>query len=551
MKKIKSVLSAVLAAVLLALCLTGCGAKAPDPILNALEGDAYSFDDSAGVSVHDPSIFRSEDGVYYVTGSHIASAKSEDLINWSTVSAGVYDSNRTLVQEGSTLRADYQKPLSWCDAAQAQWEREEEQWETNVWASDIIYNRAMGKYCYYASSSVWGTTASVIWFAVSDSPEGTFEFSDCVVYSGFNNRTKFGKPKTKLHYSFTNIGDLIEQGVFTDEEIMAADWFNDNGDYDCGYGKYPNCIDPAPFYDKDGSLWLAYGSFSGGIYILPLIEETGMPDYEMMKSTEGYDMYFGKQLSKTNEETDGTGEGPFIVYCEETDYYYMFLTYGGLGALGGYNIREYRSENPDGPYLDAAGNDALDMKNTGLKISGNYQFSSNEKAYLSGGHSSCLIDDDGRIYQAYHTRYNDGEGNFHNVQVHQMGVTADGWLTMLPFHYSGEELKPVSAGEIAGTYEYVDFRNSTMKCGDETDWSSVNSIICPTEKMALTLDGSVVINDSQAGSWTAEEDSCRVALTLHDKQYSGVVCVMKDDNGKEVTALSLVCGDNSTVWCVK
>lgn len=551
MKKKNKIVSLILAAVFIVGGLTGCGAKAPEPILNTIEGDAYSFDDSNGVSVHDPSIFKSNEGEYYVTGSHIASAKSNDLINWSTVSSGVFDSNRTLVKKGDTLRNAYQKAFAWCDAALAQWERSEDEWETNVWASDIIYNKAMGKYCYYACSSVWGTTASVIWFATSDNPEGTFEFSDCIVYSGFNNRTKFGKPKTKIHYSFTNIGDLIENGVFTDEEIKTADWFNDNGDYDCSYGKYPNCIDPAPFYDKDGNLWLSYGSFSGGIYIIPLIEETGMPDYDMMKNTDGYDIYFGKQLSKTNEETDGTGEGPFIVYNAQTDYYYMFLTYGGLSALGGYNIREYRSKNPDGPYEDIAGNSALDMKNTGVKISGNYKLSSNKTAYLSGGHSSCLIDDDGKIYQAYHTRYNDGEGSFHNVQLHQMGVTADGWLAMLPFNYCGEELKSISAKDISGVYETVDFTNKTMKCEDETDWDSVSSIICPTAETELKADGTVISGDSKAGQWSIDNDSYQITITVNDKTYQGVACKMKDDNGKEVIAISAIGSDNSSIWCVK
>ena len=36
----------------------------------------------------------------------------------------------------------------------------------------------------------------------------------------------------------------------------------------------------------------------------------------------------------------------------------MNVTYGGLAADGGYNIRLFRSKNPDGPYLDAAGKNA-------------------------------------------------------------------------------------------------------------------------------------------------------------------------------------------------
>ncbi len=547
----KKILSFFLSVYYCLLSLFGIGAKAPEPILTPMEGDAYSFDDTYGVSVHDPSIFKAETGEYYVTGSHIASAKSDDLISWQTVSAGVFDSNRTLVSEGETLREKYRKAFAWCDDAQTQWKYKSDKWETNVWASDIIYNKQMGKYCYYACSSVWGTTASVIWLAVSDSPEGTFEFKDCLVYSGFDKKTVLGQPKTRLHYSFTNIGDLIESGVFTEEQVKKAPWFKKNGEYDCSWGKYPNCIDPAAFYDKDGNLWLCYGSYSGGIYIMPLDEETGLPDYETMKNTEGYDCYFGKQLSKTNEETGGTGEGPFIVYNAETDYYYLFLTYGGLGALDGYNIREYRSKNPDGPYVDIAGNRALDMKNTGVKISGNYKLSSNETAYLSGGHSSCLVDTDGKIVQAYHTRYNDGAGGFHAVQLHQMGTTSDGWLTMLPFHYGGETLDGVSEEELIGTFEAVDFGNATPSFTGESDWSKVDEIISPTFTVELKADGTVRLDSGKEGKWALEDGSYRVKMTFSDITYEGVVCKMKDDSGKIVTAVSLLGSDNSSVWCVK
>ncbi len=67
---------------------------------------------------------------------------------------------------------------------------------------------------------------------------------------------------------------------------------------------------------------------------------------------------------------EGSGEGPYIVYDPVSDYYYFYLTYCGLNALGGYNIREYRSKNVDGPYVDAAGNDAMDYVNSGAKLFG-------------------------------------------------------------------------------------------------------------------------------------------------------------------------------------
>ncbi|MGN0571092.1 MAG: glycoside hydrolase family 43 protein [Candidatus Fimenecus sp.] len=545
MKRFRKSVAGLMATVLFLLCVSGCSAPKTQAVQKTLAGDAQSFDDSNGVSVHDPSLFRAQDGTYYVTGSHIASAKSADLIHWSTVSSGVFDSNSTLVFEGETLRGAYAKAFAWCDGAQNLWERTDEEWETNVWASDIIYNEAMGKYCYYACTSVWGTTASVIWFATADSPEGTFTFADTVVYSGFNKRERFGKPRNEMHYSFTNLGTLIENGVFTEDEIENAPWYNENGDYDCTYGKYPNAIDPAPFYDAAGNLWLVYGSFSGGIYVMPLVEETGLPDYAAMKTATGYDMYFGKQITCTNEQTAGTGEGPFITYDAESGYYYLFLSYGALGALDGYNIREYRSETPDGVYVDAAGKDAREMQNTGTPILGNYQFSTDAIAFLSGGHSSCLVDTDGRIFQAYHQRYADGEGAFHNVQIHQMLRTNNGWLTMLPLMYNGETATAVSLSALTGEYETVIF---TPEIKTATDWNGVQEIIRPTETMKIAADGTVTVG-GKTGTLQLDSGAYTFTLTVDGATYHGACCV-GTQNGAQKMTISALSDNNQTLWAV-
>lgn len=49
----------------------------------------YSF---ANVSVHDPSIVE-DNGTYYIFGSHLAAAKSKDLMNWELIGSGVNASN--------------------------------------------------------------------------------------------------------------------------------------------------------------------------------------------------------------------------------------------------------------------------------------------------------------------------------------------------------------------------------------------------------------------------------------------------------------------------
>lgn len=105
------------------------------------------------------------------------------------------------------------------------------------------------------------------------------------------------------------------------------------------------------------------------------------------------DRYFGVHLAGGNHQS---GEAPYIQYDPETGYYYLYETYGGLTAEGGYNMRLFRSENPTGPYVDAAGRNASengeDNDNYGIKLIGNYSFY-NQLGKRAAGHNSALIDE--------------------------------------------------------------------------------------------------------------------------------------------------------------
>ncbi len=80
------------------LCAAGVGAVAfnadkifPEKIDSdfsvSYEGiTAKSID--AGVSVHDPSIIKGEDGRYYLFGSHMSGAVTDDLKNWESIGDG-------------------------------------------------------------------------------------------------------------------------------------------------------------------------------------------------------------------------------------------------------------------------------------------------------------------------------------------------------------------------------------------------------------------------------------------------------------------------------
>ena len=544
--------------------------------------DAYSDNSIKRVSLHDPSIIRAENGSYYAVGSHLAMAKSSDLINWSSLDSSI-DGKNYLTTSEKSWKENLAEPLEWTTNFQkaVNPEIEEKDIEYNCWANDIIYNKTMGKYCLYGCCSVWGTTVSVIWLATSDNIEGPYEYSDSIVYSGI---CCYAKAEDKeyltegqkeyariMDYSNTNMKDLVDAGYMSEEKMVinpaevGYDFLDWNGYYLQGYGQYPNAIDPTAFTDAFGEMWLVYGSFSGGCFIYKLDKNTGLPDYKYLKRYTDESIYYGKRISNSNLETEVTGEGPFIIYDKQSKYYYFFLTYGGLAADGGYNIREYRSKYPDGPYEDAAGNKATDFKNTGLKISGNYQFDSMKSAYLSPGHSSCLIDNDGRMYQAFHTRFTADNGWGHQMRVHQMARTSDGWAVLLPFEYQGEKISAVSKSDIAGTYEFVDLNNMTHR--KESDSSPWSEIINKKQYITLKSDGTIsgvkdyscsitnahVSSKSVSGKWTLSSSGINASFNIGSVKYNGVFTYQKDASAKanKVLTVAAAGNDNSTIMGVK
>jgi arabinan endo-1,5-alpha-L-arabinosidase len=150
---------------------------------------------------------------------------------------------------------------------------------------------------------------------------------------------------------------------------------------------------------------MTYGSWSGGIFVLEIDEKTGKAIYPGKdgKTEDGrmIDRYFGTKIAGGYTKS---GEGPYIVYDKNTDYFYLYVTYGWLGVDGGYNMRQFRSKNPDGPYLDASGQDAVlpgnvDHTPYGNKIMGNFLFERKVGdpgtgigvGYMSPGHNSVSL----------------------------------------------------------------------------------------------------------------------------------------------------------------
>ena len=488
------------------------------------------------VSVHDPSIVKVND-TYYIFGSHIEAAKTTDLKNWRRFSNGYATANNV---EFGDLSKNLKKAFAWAGE-----DLEDCAGGFAVWAPDVVWDAdyinsdgSKGAYLmYFCTSSTY--MRSVIAYAASKNIEGTYTFVDTLIYSGFTNNDAYVKSATKnvnKKYTSTNIDELISAGQVS----FNNSWFRNN---DFNNQLFPNAIDPTIYYDTNGKMYMCYGSWSGGIFTLEIDPKTGQCIHPKTGTTSDgrmVDSYFGTKISGGYGKS---GEGPFIEYNADTGYYYLWVTYGGLTSTGGYNMRVFRSASPMGPFTDPAGRQAVLSTNpnldaTGLKVMGNYKFSSINKAYMACGHNSVLRDDDGKWYLVYHTRFDDG-AEFHEVRVHSLYFNEDGWPVVAPYEYAGDEVSATGYddNDIVGDYEFINHGTSTD--GKIINYSSIK----------LNADGT--ISGAVTGKWAQSQDSAAVEITIGGQSYSGYFLAAKDENGKKVMSFTAVGRNNQTIWGVQ
>ena len=485
------------------------------------------------VSVHDPSVVKNGN-TYYVFGSHIEAAKTTDLQNWDRFTNGYTTPNNV---EFGDLSKNLKKAFDWagedlgdCVGGFA------------VWAPDVVWDKdyinadgTKGAYLmYFCTSSTWNT--SVIAFATAKDIEGPYIFADTLVYSGFTQNDSYAKSTTKnvnRKYTSTNIDELIASGEIT----FNNDWFASSA---YNYRAYPNAIDPTIYYDKNGDMYMVYGSWSGGIFTLKMDPATGKCIHPKSGKTEDgrlVDSYFGTKLSGGYHKS---GEGPFIEYNADTDYYYLWETYGGLTSEGGYNMRVFRSKSPTGPFTDPAGRSGImtsssNLDSTGLKVMGNYKFSSLDKAYMACGHNSVLRDDNGKWYIFYHSRFDDGT-EYHEVRVHQMFFNEDDWPVVVPFEYSGDRSSESGYfdSSLTGDYEFINHGNST-------DGKIISS-------QKITLNADHTISGDVTGTWSQDTSSADAVFTIGKQKYSGKFQAAQNEKGVKVMTFTAVGNNNQSIW---
>ncbi|MDC3416861.1 LamG-like jellyroll fold domain-containing protein [Aquibacillus salsiterrae] len=494
------------------------------------------------VSVHDPSIIKADD-MYYVFGTHIEAAKSKDLMNWTRFTNGYATTNNKLY---GNLPENLAESFQWAGQDDA-----DSKGGFAVWAADIFWNDnyvngdgTKGAYMiYYSVSSTY--IRSAIGYAVSKNIEGPYQYVDTVVYSGFTQDEAYDKnSKVDKKWTNTNIQSLIDQGSLTGAN---DDWFNRDDSYNNQI--YPNAIDANLFYDTKGKLWMVYGSWSGGIFALEIDEETGQGIYPGVdgETEDGrlIDSYFGTKISGGYGES---GEGPYVIYDEETKYFYLYVTYGWLGADGGYNMRVFRSKSPIGPYLDAKGQNAVLSRGAsnvlyGNKLMGNFLFDRKlgepgkgiGVGYVSPGHNSVLYDEQlDKKFIAFHTRF-PNRGEAFGTRVHPLFMNKSDWPVVAPYSYTTrDELSKVTNDEITGSYKFINHGKDT------TDRIKKSELV--------VLNDNSTISGAFDGTWKKVDDYY-VELKINKFTYEGVFVKQWDPASEQyVMTFTAVSNEGVTVW---
>ena len=496
------------------------------------------------VSVHDPSIvWEPVSQTYYIFGSHRASAKTTDMMNWTAFTAPW----ATATSSDATNSAALAEAVKWSKRGSTSYSV-----DGNMWAPDVIWNKAMNKWCMYLSVNGDNWYSSIV-LLTSYNIEGPYLYQGPVVMSGFHTGTS---------YKDTDLEKAIgTQASLPSRYAVGNKWGN----------RYPNCIDPCVFYDENGKLWMSYGSWSGGIWMLELDENTGLRDYTIDYPLTGsgdgitIDPYFGKKIAGGFYVS---GEASYIEYIG--GYYYLFVTYGGLAAggvptdynNGGYQMRVFRSENPDGPFIDSRNNSAVfssyllnfgpkeNDNNRGENIFGAYTSWGNQaKGNLgerSQGHNSIIAAEDGRTYLVYHTRFQNW-GESHQVRVHQVFQSKNGWLVVAPFEYTGEEVKSadiattqqIATDRIPGKYKLLIHEYKL----DHTKKAAAEPV-----DIELTTDGN--ITGKYTGTWKVEAGTSYVTLKIGSTYYHGVMVeqTLEPSTTKAPAFTAVAATTGTTAW---
>lgn len=438
------------------------------------------------VSVHDPSVIKSDNGEYYIFGSHLAVAKSDDLMNWTYVNQEVKNDNTVIPDVYKQMK----EAFDWSQS-------------NTFWAPDVIKLND-GTYAMYYCNCKGDSPLSCLGIAKSDNIAGPY----------------------------TNEKILLKSGMSASNPDEDGDLYQAEVD--------PNTVDPVVFYDAEGKLWMIYGSYSGGIFVKEMNPETGLP----------LDSGYGKKLLGGNHLRIEAPYVIYNKDTKYYYMFLSFGGLASDGGYNIRVCRSENPDGPyydsmGNDMIDCKGPSGTTFSDVtaerfGTKLMGGYKFEwtkgedgENRTGYISPGHNSC-IEDNGKYFIIYHTRF-ENRGEEHEVRVHQMFFNSEGWPVIAPYRYTGETIEKYEDNQIYGSYKMINHGRD------------ISPKMKLSEQIKLEKNGK--ISGTYEGAWERNGEN-GITITIDNNKYDGILLKQWDEDGKKyVMTFTALCSKTGTaIW---
>ena len=350
---------------------------------------------------------------------------------------------------------------------------------SNIWAPDMFYDESDKETPYHLTcsySDAFGKNNSSIILFKASSPEGPWEN-----------------------------GEIIFTSKAGDKELGKVNAIDSN-----------ICVD-----HETGQKYMVYGSFWHGIHIKELNDDGTVKDPDTV----------GTRIMSRKDGIGGP-EGAYIIYNENTEYYYLFTSFDNLSDT--YNIRVARSKSITGPYVDQNGVDvdrfdAEDNTPTGYKLMGSWQFP-NGNTYYGPGHCSVL-NDNGHWYLVHHQRT--VKGGIATLNVRYM-VWNDGWPVVMPERHTKDSWH-VNNSSLLGHWDIIHIGENT-------------NAMLTSEQLVLNSDGTAVYGD-KTGTWVSNPMSVTMIIEFEDETIDVVKWTAWDnDNNRPTIQFTGTNQDGIEIW---
>jgi arabinan endo-1,5-alpha-L-arabinosidase len=200
-----------------------------------------------------------------------------------------------------------------------------------------------------------------------------------------------------------------------------------------GNGGFLWTFDPSAFTDSDGTRYLYYGSYNGGVYATKL-----SPDGKIVAG------------EPRMVAIDNRYEGAYVV--KRNGYYYLFGSSANCcaGPTTGYSVYVGRSESPMGPFRDKE-----DQTMTESRVGGSIVITPNGNRWIGTGHNAIVTDLGGQDYFVYHAidradpYLDEPFGINERPMLFDRLDWIDGWPTVRGGAWASETAQPAPAGTFA------------------------------------------------------------------------------------------------------